>query len=106
MPRLILDRRRLEPAPESLGQLLREKLIGAIVIAVVTTMVGSISWNVDYLVKQIPKQFADLNDRVRTNEFDIRTTKTEVKGLQENMGRNISILEKYDERLRRLEQSR
>lgn len=75
---------------------MREKLFSAILASVGTIMVTFITINVDYLVKEIPRRLENLNNRLTVNEMQI-------KDLQKNSDRVLTILESHDDRLEKLE---
>jgi hypothetical protein len=89
------------PQPEPLIAVVRDKVISALAVAAVAGMLAlaNIAWNVDFLVRELPRRLEDLNDR-------ITATEREVKQLEEAGGRALNLLERYDDRLRKLEQAR
>lgn len=87
--------------PELQGSLveMREKLFSTILASVGTIMVTFITINVDYLVKEIPRRLENLNNRLTINEMQI-------KDLQKNSDRVLTILESHDDRLQKLEKNK
>ena len=86
------------PPPEPLITVVRDKVISALAVAAVAGLLAlaNIAWNVDFLVRELPRRLEDLNDRTTMNE-------REIKALQESKGRMVNVMERYDERLRELE---
>lgn len=87
-----------EPPRQSLIYEVRDKVIGTLVLGALAVigLLGSILYNVDFLVRELPKILKDLDDRQTESEFQI-------KGLQEGAGRMVTVMERLDERLRKLE---
>jgi hypothetical protein len=94
-------RPRPEPPQQSLLYEVRDKVVGALVMGVLAIIgaLVSIAWNVDFLVRELPRRLENLHDRQTASE-------REIKGLQETDGRIINVQEKHDGRLRELEGDR
>lgn len=91
-------RPRPEPPRQSLLYEIRDKVIGALVIGVLAVLgaLASIAWNVDFLVRELPRILENLDHRQSATEREIRS-------LRETDGRIISVQEKHDIRLQKLE---
>ena len=89
------------PQPEPLIAVVRDKVVSALAVAAVAGMLAlaNIAWNVDFLVRELPRRLENLHDR-------ITATEREIKRLEDAGGRTVNLLERYDERLRKLEQRR
>ena len=77
---------------------IRDKIIGTLAVGIVGGLValGSIAWNVRFLVDELPKILDTLDDRQMLSE-------AEIKALKIQAGRTITVLERHDERLDKLE---
>lgn len=93
-----LFRSQPEPPRQSLLYEVRDKVVGALVLGALAVigLLSSILWNVDFLVRELPKILVDLDRRQTASE-------REIKGLQEGAGRMVTVMERLDERLRKLE---
>jgi cell division protein FtsB len=87
-----------EPPRQSWIYEIRDKLLGALAVGTLAIIgaLASIAWNVDFLVRELPKRLENLHDRQTASE-------REIKGLQETDGRIINVQEKHDSRLSKLE---
>jgi hypothetical protein len=87
-----------EPPRQSLLYEVRDKVVGALVLGALAVigLLSSILWNVDFLVRELPKVLEDLDHRQTASERSI-------KDLEAGAGRMITVMERLDERLRKLE---
>jgi hypothetical protein len=91
-------RPRPEPPRQSLLYEVRDKVVGAMVLGALAVigLLSSILWNVDFLVRELPKVLEDLDHRMTASERSI-------DDLQKGASRMITVMERLDERLRVLE---
>jgi hypothetical protein len=87
-----------EPPRQSLLYEVRDKVLHALVLGALAVigLLGSILYNVDFLVRELPKILEDLDHRQTASERSI-------KSLEEGAGRMLTVMERLDERLRALE---
>lgn len=95
--------------PEREGTLvlrLREKIIIAMVMGALTWMLGIINTNVNFLVRVMPAKVQELERKQLTTDETVKALQAEQKLDNEHKGRVIGILERHEDRLKRLEGDR
>jgi len=87
-----------EPPRQSLLYEVRDKVLHAMVLGALAVigLLGSILYNVDFLVRELPKVLEDLDHRQTASERSI-------DDLQKGASRMVTVMERLDERLRALE---
>jgi hypothetical protein len=85
---------------------LREKIIIALAMFLLTSLLGVINSNVSFLVRVIPAKVLELERKQVDTDASVKELQAEQKLDNEHKGRVIGVLERHEDRLKRLERER